>query len=117
MLQRCSKFFALAPTCALNTVSHTICDRGREFFESKNRALDPNRAQFLEAGFPQAIVSLLEGYADTLSSGPQDEPGPQEDPLRISVLHLQVIKTAVGVLLNASLGYGKNYYRHPGNRD
>ncbi|KIJ69418.1 hypothetical protein HYDPIDRAFT_80271 [Hydnomerulius pinastri MD-312] len=60
---------------------------------------DQNRGQFLEAGFPQAIVSLLEGYADTVP------PGPQADPLPLSISHLQVIKTAIGVLLNAALGY------------
>ncbi|KAF9227969.1 hypothetical protein BS17DRAFT_774550 [Gyrodon lividus] len=60
---------------------------------------DRNRGQLLEAGFPQAVVSLLEGYADNLP------PEAQTDPLPLSISHLQVIKTAVGVLLNSSLGY------------
>ncbi|EGN93229.1 hypothetical protein SERLA73DRAFT_64433 [Serpula lacrymans var. lacrymans S7.3] len=60
---------------------------------------DQNRFQLLEARFPQAIVSLLEGYADTVPSGLQ------KDPLPLSIPHLKVIKTAIGVLLNASIGY------------
>ncbi|KAH7916041.1 hypothetical protein BJ138DRAFT_1229379, partial [Hygrophoropsis aurantiaca] len=60
---------------------------------------DPNRGQLLDAGFPQAIVSLLEGFADTIPSGIVTE------PLPLSIANLQVVKTAIGVLLNASLGY------------
>ena len=61
---------------------------------------DQNRGQLLEAGFPQATVSLLEGYAEHLPTKPQ------VIPLPLSPLHLQVIKTAIGFLLNSSLGYG-----------
>ena len=61
---------------------------------------DQNRGNILEAGLPQAVVSLLEGYADLVPAGFQ------ADPLPLSTPHLQVIKTAVGLLLNASLGYG-----------
>ncbi|KAG2150630.1 uncharacterized protein EDB93DRAFT_1240183 [Suillus bovinus] len=60
---------------------------------------DQNRGHLLEAGFPQAVVSLLEGYTDTL---PEE---PQADPFPMSIAHLQVVKTAVGVLLNATLTY------------
>ncbi|KAF8559536.1 hypothetical protein OG21DRAFT_1430391 [Imleria badia] len=60
---------------------------------------DQNRGQLLEAGFPQATVSLLEGYAEHLPTQPQ------VNPLPLSTLHLQVIKTAIGFLLNSSLGY------------
>ncbi|KAG8217480.1 hypothetical protein J3R82DRAFT_5625 [Butyriboletus roseoflavus] len=60
---------------------------------------DQNRGQLLEAGFPQATVSLLEGYADQLPTQPQ------VNPLPLSISHLQVIKTAIGFLLNSSLGY------------
>lgn len=60
---------------------------------------DQNRGHLLEAGFPQAVVSLLEGYTDTI---PEE---PQMDPLPMSIAHLQVVKTAVGVLLNATLTY------------
>ncbi|KAH7889737.1 hypothetical protein F5I97DRAFT_1802615 [Phlebopus sp. FC_14] len=60
---------------------------------------DQNRGHILEAGFPQAIVSLLEGYAENIPRGPQ------EDPLPLPIIHLQIIRAAVGLLLNASLGY------------
>ncbi|KAG6376111.1 hypothetical protein JVT61DRAFT_2083 [Boletus reticuloceps] len=60
---------------------------------------DQNRGQLLEAGFPQATVSLLEGYAEHLPTQPQ------ANPLPLSISHLQVIKTAIGFLLNSSLGY------------
>ncbi|KAG1782448.1 hypothetical protein EV702DRAFT_1064464 [Suillus placidus] len=60
---------------------------------------DQNRGHLLEAGFPQAVVSLLEGYTDTI---PEE---PQMDPFPMSIAHLQVVKTAVGVLLNATLTY------------
>ncbi|THU90736.1 hypothetical protein K435DRAFT_841368, partial [Dendrothele bispora CBS 962.96] len=61
---------------------------------------DENREFFLDAGLPRALVSLLEAYAETVPSLP---PG---KPLPLSVLGLKVIRTAVGVLLNASVGYG-----------
>ncbi|THU78636.1 hypothetical protein K435DRAFT_769285 [Dendrothele bispora CBS 962.96] len=60
---------------------------------------DENREFFLDAGLPRALVSLLEAYAETVPSLP---PG---KPLPLSVLGLKVIRTAVGVLLNASVGY------------
>ncbi|KAF9053624.1 hypothetical protein BDZ89DRAFT_976173 [Hymenopellis radicata] len=60
---------------------------------------DANRGVLLEAGFPQAIISLLEGYAELVSS----PPSPQ--PLPLSIPHLKVIRTAIGVLLNACVGY------------
>ncbi|KAH7930821.1 hypothetical protein BV22DRAFT_1101534 [Leucogyrophana mollusca] len=66
---------------------------------------DPNRGQLLDAGFPQAIVSLLEGYADTVPSGPLS------DPLPLSIPNLQVAKTAIGVLLNASVNYAPVKFR------
>lgn len=46
------------------------------------------------------VVSLLEGYAEQLPASPQ------ETPLQLAVPHLKVIKTAIGVVLNLSLGYG-----------
>lgn len=64
---------------------------------------DQNRGNILEAGLPQAVVSLLEGYTDLVPAALQT------DPLPLSIPHLQVIKTAVGLLLNASLGYGVNF--------
>ncbi|KAG6820603.1 hypothetical protein H0H93_014519 [Arthromyces matolae] len=66
---------------------------------------DDNRGRLLEAGLPQAIVSLLEGYADTI---PQETRG---EPLDLSVPQLKVIKTSIGALLNASIGYDAVRFR------
>ena len=55
----------------------------------------------MDVGFPQVVVSLLEGYAEQLPHSPQVE------PLPITIPHLKVIKTAIGVVLNLSLGYGE----------
>ncbi|EMD38507.1 hypothetical protein CERSUDRAFT_113687 [Gelatoporia subvermispora B] len=59
---------------------------------------DVNRGCLLEAGFPQIVVSLLEGYAESL-------PSSQTESLPLTIPDLKIVKTAVGVLLNASLGY------------
>ena len=64
--------------------------------------IDENRGHLLEAGFPQEIVLLLEGYAATI---PKNTTSPQE-PLPLTIPHLKIVKTAVGVILNASIGYG-----------
>jgi hypothetical protein len=66
--------------------------------------LDGNRAHLLEAGFPQVLVSLLEGYAEAIS------PLPNTKILSISLPHLRVIRTAIGVLLNASIGFGTTHH-------
>jgi hypothetical protein len=66
--------------------------------------LDGNRSHLLEAGLPQALVSLLEGYAEAIS------PLPNTKILSISLPNLKVIKTTVGVLLNASIGFGTSHY-------
>jgi hypothetical protein len=58
----------------------------------------------LEAGVPQAIVSLLEGYAESIPT----QPG--SDPLPLTIPHLKVVRTAIGVLLNASIGFGAFIY-------
>ncbi|KAG7452560.1 uncharacterized protein BT62DRAFT_983578 [Guyanagaster necrorhizus] len=60
---------------------------------------DNNRGALLGAGFLQAIVSLLEGYAELIP------PPPQTEPLPLSIDHLKIVRTAIGVLLNASLGF------------
>lgn len=67
-----------------------------------NYTSDENRAALLEAQFPQAIVSLLEGYAEEI-------PTPYETvPLSLSVPHLKVVRTSIGVLLNASLNFSES---------
>jgi hypothetical protein len=63
---------------------------------------DENRGHLLEAGFPQEIVLLLEGYAGTI---PKNTISTQ-DPLPLTIPYLKIVKTAIGVLLNASIGYG-----------
>jgi hypothetical protein len=66
-------------------------------------AADENRGHLLEAGLPQVIVSLLEGYTELIPVGAYTE------PLALSIPHLKVVRTAIGVLLNASIGYGVVY--------
>ncbi|KAI0037949.1 class II aaRS and biotin synthetase [Auriscalpium vulgare] len=61
---------------------------------------DVNRGLLLEAGFPQTIVSILEGYVDLI---PADH---ASQLLPLSIPHLKVAKTAIGILLNATVGYG-----------
>lgn len=61
---------------------------------------DENRAYLLDAGLPQALVSLLEGYAEPVSTPPAPW------PLKLSISHLKVIRTVIGVLLNSSIGFG-----------
>jgi len=77
-----------------------VCLTGFFCFVRSKYALDENRGHLLEAGFPQAIVSLLEGYSESLV------PALQREPLPLTIPHLKVIKTAVGVLLNASINFG-----------
>ncbi|KAK7014904.1 GTP binding protein [Favolaschia claudopus] len=60
---------------------------------------DENRGQLLEVGLPQAIVSLLEGYAESIPNPPTST------PLPLTIPHLKVVRTAIGVLLNVSLNY------------
>lgn len=63
-------------------------------------SVDENREHLLESGFLNALVTLLERYTDLI---PTDKP---TDFLPLSVAHLKVVRTTIGVLLNASLGYG-----------
>lgn len=66
---------------------------------------DENRGYLLEAGFPQIVLNILEGYADLIPSPPP------LTPLTLSIPHLKVIRTAIGVLLNAILGYDAVKFR------
>lgn len=68
---------------------------------------DENRSHLLEAGFPQTVLALLETYAESVNSK-----HPSNEPLPMSIADLKVIKTAIGVLLNASFGYGMRLYNH-----
>ena len=53
----------------------------------------------LEAGFPQTVLGLLENHAESVKPA-------QHPPFPISVADLKIVKTAIGFLLNASVGYG-----------
>ena len=61
---------------------------------------DDNRSYLEEAGFLQSVVSLLEGYAEQVVTD-------NFDPLPLSLLDLKIVRTAIGVLLNASIGFGE----------
>ncbi|EKM55405.1 uncharacterized protein PHACADRAFT_256013 [Phanerochaete carnosa HHB-10118-sp] len=61
---------------------------------------DENRSYLLEAGFPQTVLALLEGYAESVKPSLAGI-----DPLPLSIADLKIVKTAIGVLLNASFGY------------
>ncbi|KAF9464652.1 hypothetical protein BDZ94DRAFT_1255595 [Collybia nuda] len=60
---------------------------------------DENRARLLEAELLETLISLLEGYL-----APTSIPL-AFTPIKLSLSHLKVIKTAIGVLLNASIGF------------
>ena len=45
-------------------------------------------------------MSLLEGYAENITLPRNPE------PLPLSIPHLKLIRTSIGVLLNASIGFG-----------
>ncbi|KIM87000.1 hypothetical protein PILCRDRAFT_815433 [Piloderma croceum F 1598] len=62
---------------------------------------DENRGHLLEAGFPQEIVLLLEGYAGTIPKNVTSS----KEPLPLTIPHLKIVKTAIAVLLNASISY------------
>lgn len=62
---------------------------------------DDNRGALLEVGFPQAVISILEAYAESIPSPPTGK------PLPLSIPHLKVVRTSIGVLLNASIGFGQ----------
>jgi hypothetical protein len=76
----------------LFSIQHSKADLGRK---------DENRAALLEVGFPQAVMTLLEGYAETIPSPPDPR------PLPLSIPHLKIVRTSIGVLLNASIGFGE----------
>ncbi|PCH38246.1 hypothetical protein WOLCODRAFT_130785 [Wolfiporia cocos MD-104 SS10] len=59
---------------------------------------DENRSHLLEAGFPQTVVTMLEGYAENVRSD-------DTSPLPLPIPDLKVVKTSIGFLLNASIGY------------
>ncbi len=67
--------------------------------------IDDNRAALLEAGFPQVVITLLEGYTETIPHPPAAE------PLPLTIAHLNIVRTCIGVLLNASLNFSMRKQR------
>lgn len=60
---------------------------------------DQNRGALLEAGFPQKVVEILEGYSDLVD--------PQlHIALPLSLQDLRIIKTSIGVLINLCIRHG-----------
>lgn len=49
-------------------------------------------------------MSILEAYAESIPSPPTGK------PLPLSISHLKVVRTSIGVLLNASIGFGQSPY-------
>lgn len=66
-----------------------------------SRELDGNRSCLLESDFLENVVNLLEGY---VASIPQN----RNQPMSLSIPDLKIVKNGIGVLLNASVGYGKS---------
>lgn len=62
---------------------------------------DVNRKQLLDAGFLAAIINLLERFNNSIPSYASS------NTLKLSKSQLQLAKTAIGCILNASIGYGK----------
>lgn len=67
---------------------------------------DVNRQLLLNAELPQTICSLLKAYTLFL---PYEK---ESACLELTVDDLKVIRTAVGVLLNATIGFGAHPQRH-----
>ena len=78
--------------------------RSRDLHSLNHRLqLDENRGNLLEAGFPQTVVTLLESYSESIPPKRR-----LTDPLPIHPEDLKIVKTAVGVILNISLGHGRS---------
>ena len=88
-------------TCAWITVRPTLRSLFSELLNPHPKS-DENRGQLLEANFPQTVVTLLESYSESIP--PKHR---LTDPLPIHPEDLKIVKTAVGVILNISLGYGR----------
>lgn len=61
--------------------------------------IDENRSHLLEASVIQVVLSLLEVYNDKVSAI-------DSQVAQLSTFELKLLRTALGALLNASLGYG-----------
>jgi hypothetical protein len=74
-----------------------------------NRLLqDINRGRLLAAAYPKTVLGILEGYSNfLLSTQASNSPSDIDFASCLSLEDFKVIKTAFGVLLNASMGYSK----------
>ena len=99
--RRSLSFFVLGRICAWIMVCVLLCV---QCSCAQRFGKDDNRSYLEEAGFLQSVVSLLEGYADQVVPD-------NLDPLPISLADLKIARTAIGVLLNASIGFGE--WRQP----
>lgn len=73
---------------------------------TKATHVDGNREQLLDIGFLGSVVSLLERYAESIPKSTD-----KDVSLPLTISHLKVAKTSIGVILNATIGYGKSYIR------
>ncbi|KAG8862014.1 hypothetical protein FRB96_002457 [Tulasnella sp. 330] len=62
---------------------------------------DGNRQRLLEVGYTESVLSILEAYWEGVSGSSETEASASTATLN----DLKLVKTAVGVLLNASMGY------------
>lgn len=81
-------------------VDHGDCVPFHSGLLATNSSLDENRGHLLEAGFPQAVSNIIDTYIDSLPTPLSPEPA------QLSLDQLNIVKTAIGVLLNSSLAYG-----------
>lgn len=66
---------------------------------------DPNRQRLLDVGYTDAVLGILKAYWRT--AGQPSERGEAPTPAdNVTLSDLKLVKTAVGVLLNASMGFG-----------
>lgn len=84
--------------------------RSRDFHSLNRLQSDENRGNLLEANFPQTVVTLLESYSESIPPKRR-----LTDPLPIHPEDLKIVKTAIGVILNISLGYGRSSTSTVGN--
>jgi hypothetical protein len=68
---------------------------------------DANRGRLLAAAYPQTVLGILEGYSDLLSTQASTSPSDLDYASCLTLEDFKVIKTAFGVLLNASMAYSK----------
>lgn len=69
---------------------------------------DANRSRLLTAAYPQTVLEILESYSDLLlSAQASSSPSDLDYASCLTLEDFKVIKTAFGVLLNASMGYSE----------